>query len=79
MDRWVCHLVSPVAASGHDELMIASIKIHDQEILKQDGRGARSSEVIAYDVCALPDHLTGLGVQASRSGDPKGDIHPIPI
>ena len=59
---------------GHHELMVRAVKVEDEEILVENGRGAGTAEVIAGEVGALPDHLAIRSLETGRIGRPEGEI-----
>ena len=59
---------------GEDELMVAAIERQDHEILPQNRRTARASEVVADEVAPFPKDLARCGIERGNSRRAKAHI-----
>ena len=57
-----------------DELKIAPVEMHQQQIAVENRRGAGRAEMVADKIRALPKHLARRGVEARGAGRAEGDI-----
>ena len=57
-----------------DELGIAAVEVHDEQIFPEDGRGSRATVVIADEIGSLPEFCACFGVEASGAWGAEGEI-----
>ena len=57
-----------------DELGIAAVEVHDEQIFPEDGRGTSATVVIADEIGSLPEFCACFGVEASGARGAEGEI-----
>ena len=62
-------------AEGDDELRVAAIEIHDQQIAINNRRRTRAPVVVALQIAPFPNHFPARRVQAGRARRAEGHIH----
>ena len=50
-----------------DELRVAAIEIHDQQVAVEDRRRAGAAVMVALDVAPFPQHLAALRIETGRA------------
>src|SRR5262249_44542517 len=61
---------------SHHKLVVAAIKVHDEQIAVENRRRACPAEMIADEVPSGPKHFPCPRVQTSRARGAEGDVHP---
>src|SRR5499426_3693032 len=57
-----------------DELMVAAIEMHDQQIAEDDRRRTGPAKMVAFDVSTLPENLEALRINAGRARRSERDV-----
>src|ERR1043166_8458737 len=74
-------LVSPDCFPGlfvqrNDELMVAAVEVHQEQIPEKDGRRASAAIVVALEIPSFPEHSGGTSVETGGAGRTEGHIDP---
>jgi antitoxin component of MazEF toxin-antitoxin module len=70
------HRLAGHLVESHHVLEVAAVVVQDQQVAVEKRRRARSAEVIADLVGALPQHLAGHGIQAAQPRRAESGIDP---
>src|SRR5262245_23286124 len=54
-----------------DELMVATVEVHDQQVAEDDRRRSGAAKMIALDVSALPQNFEAVRVDAGRRSEER--------
>ncbi len=60
---------------GGDELKVAAVEVHDEQVVPEDGAGACASEVVADKVGSLPENVTCARIECGGSWGAEGHVN----
>src|SRR5215510_2658466 len=58
-----------------DELMVAAVEVHDQQVAEDDRRRPGAAKMVALDVTALPKYFEALRIDAGRARRSECDVN----